>query len=162
MTAEHEVKPRRRARPGTELAESPAQPHEETSIVAAAEGAMAAVPSVDGETVALSKSVVGGVRAGSATVEQGIVGGALAGSVHLRQSIARTVVAQRVEVAQSYVRSILANEVHVRPSTNIGILLARRVEGDVKVLLDWRGAAILGVIAGLVGGLVRGGRRRRR
>jgi hypothetical protein len=34
-------------------------------------------------------------------------------------------------------------------------LIARRVTGDVRVLLDWRGALAFGAIAGLVVGLLR-------
>ncbi|HYL40833.1 MAG TPA: hypothetical protein VET90_05955 [Candidatus Binatus sp.] len=132
------------------------------AVVPSARAGMAAIPSIEGHTVAIEKSAVGGVRADSVTVEQGVVGGALAGSVSVRQSFARTVLAQRVEIGQSLVRSLVANEVHVRPSTNVGLLIARRVDGDVKVLLDWRGAAILGAVAGLVGGLARAARSRRR
>jgi hypothetical protein len=35
------------------------------------------------------------------------------------------------------------------------VLLARHVEGDVRVLIDWRGALVIGAIAGLLGALLR-------
>ncbi len=34
-------------------------------------------------------------------------------------------------------------------------LVARRVAGDVRVLLDWRGAVAFGAVAGLVMGVLR-------
>lgn len=164
MTAQNEVRPPRRARsaakpgPTSALEAEVARPAADLGI----EASLGAVGSVEGEAIAFTKSVVGGVRADSVTIEQGLAGGVLARTVDIRQGIARTVVAQRVEVSQSFVRSVVASEVHIMPSTNVGLLFARRVEGDVKVLLDWRGAAILGAVAGLIGGLVRGVRNRRR
>ena len=164
MTAENEVKKRRRARPGARPESPGAGDSEGPAPVAATDAGrtMHAVGSVEGAAVNLSMSVVGGVRAGSATIAQGLAGGVVAQTVSVRQGFVRSLLAQRVEVGQSFVRSLVANEVHLLPTANVGILLARRVEGDVKVLLDWRGAAILGAVAGLVGGLVRGGRRGRR
>jgi hypothetical protein len=38
-------------------------------------------------------------------------------------------------------------------------LVARKVAGDVRVLLDWRGALAFGAAAGLVIALLRRGRR---
>ena len=35
------------------------------------------------------------------------------------------------------------------------VLVARRVEGDVRVLLDWRGALMIGGIIGVLGALFR-------
>ena len=35
-------------------------------------------------------------------------------------------------------------------------LVARRVTGDVRVLLDWRGAVAFGAVAGLIMALLRG------
>jgi hypothetical protein len=42
----------------------------------------------------------------------------------------------------------------------VGFLFARRVVGDVRVLLDWRGAIAFGAAAGFVMGLMRRGRGR--
>jgi hypothetical protein len=35
------------------------------------------------------------------------------------------------------------------------VLIAQRVDGDVRALLDWRGAIALGAAFGLVAGIVR-------
>jgi hypothetical protein len=50
---------------------------------------------------------------------------------------------------------VVAADVTTGGPTFVGVLLARRVIGDVKVLLDWRGALAFGAAAGLVAGLVR-------
>jgi hypothetical protein len=50
---------------------------------------------------------------------------------------------------------VVAADVTTGGPTFIGILLARRVVGDVKVILDWRGALAFGAAAGLVGGIIR-------
>ena len=55
----------------------------------------------------------------------------------------------------AFVRTLVAADVTVSGPTGIGILIARRVVGDVKVLLDWRGALAFGAAAGLVAGIVR-------
>jgi hypothetical protein len=43
----------------------------------------------------------------------------------------------------------------VRQPSLVGLLLANRVDGDVRTLLDWRGALAAGAAIGLVVGLLR-------
>lgn len=121
----------------------------------------AALGRADAHDVEVIHGAIGGVRADTVTVRQGIVGGSMTSSLEVSQGIARTVFANRASLSQSYARTVIANEVQVTKATGIGLLIARRVEGDVRVLLDWRGAAILGLVAGLVAGLVRTARRGR-
>jgi hypothetical protein len=40
------------------------------------------------------------------------------------------------------------------------VLIARRVSGDVRVLVDWRGAIAFGAVAGIIGGVLARARRR--
>ena len=54
---------------------------------------------------------------------------------------------------------MIANEVQADRTTGVLILLARRVDGDVKTILDWRGALAFGAAFGIVSTLLR--RRRR-
>ena len=61
---------------------------------------------------------------------------------------------------QSIVRTVIANEVHAERSTGVLLLLARRVDGDVRTLLDWRGALAFGAAFGIVASLLRRGRGR--
>ncbi|HEX7948868.1 MAG TPA: hypothetical protein VF494_00860 [Candidatus Limnocylindrales bacterium] len=115
----------------------------------------------DAHDVEVIQGAIGGVRADSVSVRQGIVGGSMTGSLEVSQGMARTVFANRASLSQSYARTVIANEVQVTKATGIGLLIARRVEGDVRVLLDWRGAAIMGLVGGLVAGLMRTARRGR-
>jgi len=45
--------------------------------------------------------------------------------------------------------------VTVQQPSAVGIILARHVHGDVRALLDWRGALAFGAAAGLILGLLR-------
>jgi hypothetical protein len=94
------------------------------------------------------------------TVEQGAVGLAVAGDVQVRQGVVGSILAGSARVEQSFVRTLVAGEVRIERATGVGILLARKVVGDVKVILDWRGALAFGAAAGVVAGLL--GRRRKR
>jgi len=119
---------------------------------------MGAVGRVDSTRLDVRQGAVGAARADSITVEQGALGAALADDVVIRQSAARSILARTVAVEQSFVRTLIAGEVRVERATGVGILIARRVVGDVRVLLDWRGALAFGAAFGLVVGLLRRGR----
>lgn len=121
---------------------------------------MGAVGRVDSDRLEVIQGAIGGVRAGSVSVKQGAIGGTLAGEVSIRQSFARSILAREARVEQSFVRTIVAAEVRVERATFVGLLLARRVAGDVRVLLDWRGALAFGAAFGLLAGLVGRGRRK--
>lgn len=108
----------------------------------------------DADVVDASASAIGGIRAGSVATRQSLVGGVLAGEVSVDQGIARTVIARDVQLRQTFARAVIAANVRLE-QTGVGLLVARHVEGDVRVLLDWRGAAALGAVFGLVAGLVR-------
>lgn len=114
----------------------------------------AAVGRVDSEHLEVVQGAVGGARAGSVAVQQGALGGALAGDLTVRQSFARSILAREARLEQSFVRMLSAVEVRIERSTFVGVLLARRVVGDVRVLVDWRGALAFGAAFGLVAGLV--------
>lgn len=114
---------------------------------------------VDEQSVAVSRGFVGLVRARDVTVRQAGVGAVVAGTASLqmggasgilaRQATlqmagASTVVAADARIERSLVRAVVANTVHAGPTTAILVVLARRVDGEPKVLLDWRGALALG------------------
>jgi hypothetical protein len=50
---------------------------------------------------------------------------------------------------------VIANEVTADRTTGVLVLIARRVEGDVKTILDWRGALAFGAAFGIVSALLR-------
>ncbi|MEO5941229.1 MAG: hypothetical protein ABIZ72_09525, partial [Candidatus Limnocylindrales bacterium] len=95
------------------------------------------------------------------SVELGGIGAALAREVTITQGGAGSIVARDARIEQSVVRLLVANVVHVDRPSGVLFLIARRVDGNVKALLDWRGALAFGAAFGVVTSLVRVGRRRR-
>lgn len=119
-----------------------------------------AVGRADATSLDLHQSAVGGARADTVTADRSAVGVAVAGDVQVRQGVVGSILAGSARVEQSFVRTLVAGEVRVERATGVGILLARKVVGDVKVILDWRGALAFGAAAGVVAGLLGRGRKR--
>jgi hypothetical protein len=94
-------------------------------------------------------------RADRISVELGGIGAVLGGEVSLTQAGAGSVVARDARIEQSVVRSLIANSVHIERATGVVFLVARRVDGNVRTLLDWRGALAFGAAFGILSGLVR-------
>jgi hypothetical protein len=105
--------------------------------------------------VAVSQGGVGLARADRVSVELGGVGAAIAGEVRVTQGGVGSILARDVHVEQTAVRTLVANQVHVERTTGVLVLIARRVEGDVRTLLDWRGAIAFGAAFGVVTSLFR-------
>jgi hypothetical protein len=119
-------------------------------------GAIGGVRATD---VTARLAAVGGIAANHASVEQGAVQGILAREATVRQGLVRGVVAQHVHVEQSLVRGVFANTVEVGPSTGILFAVARRIDGDARIMLDWRGALAFGTSLGAFLALIRFSRR---
>lgn len=119
------------------------------------EFARGAIGGVRAGDSAARQAVVGGIAAGHASVEMGAVGGIAAREVAVQQGAVRGVVAQTVHVEQALVRSVVANRVETGPTTAILVAVARRIDGEAKVLLDWRGALALGAVLGFAYAAVR-------
>lgn len=105
--------------------------------------------------IAVSQGGIGLAQGDRISVEMGGVGAALAGDLRVTQGGVGTVVARDARIEQSVVRTVVANNVHFERTTGVLILLARRVEGDVRAVLDWRGALAFGAAFGLVTALFR-------
>jgi hypothetical protein len=103
----------------------------------------------------VSQGGIGFARAERVSVELGGIGAAFAGEASVTQGAVTTLVAREVRIGQSFVRSLVASDVRFDRPSGVGVLLARRVEGDVRVLIDWRGALVIGAIVGLLGALLR-------
>jgi hypothetical protein len=110
--------------------------------------------------IAVSQGGVGLARADRVSVELGGIGAALGGEVSITQGGAGSILAREARVEQSVVRTLVANQVHVERATGVVFLIARRVDGNVRAILDWRGALAFGAAFGLVTGLLRRTRRR--
>ena len=63
--------------------------------------------------------------------------------------------ARDVTVDQGAVWNLAANRVTFRRTGVAGIVIARHVDGDMRVLLDWRGAIAFGAVVGVVLGILR-------
>ncbi len=85
----------------------------------------------------------------------GAIAVAVAHEARVSQGFVRTVFARDVEIEQSAVWSMAAGRVDFRRGGAVGIILAREVHGDIRPLLDWRGALALGAVVGLLLGIVR-------
>ena len=83
-------------------------------------------------------------------VEMGAIGAALGDEVRVTQGAVGTVLARDVRIEQAVVRTVVANNVRFERTTGVLFLVARRVEGNVRVLLDWRGAIVFGAAMGVV------------
>lgn len=119
-------------------------------------GAIGGVRATD---VTARLAAVGGIAANHASVEMGSVGGIAAREATVRQGMVRGIVAQHAHVEQALVRAVVANTMQAGPSTGIFIALARRIDGEAKILLDWRGALAFGAGLGAFLALIRLARR---
>jgi len=55
---------------------------------------------------------------------------------------------------------VVANRVQAGPATGIVLVVARRFDGEARILFDWRGALALGAVLGAFAALFRVARRR--
>jgi hypothetical protein len=111
------------------------------------------------DDIAISQGAIGFARGDRVSVEMGAIGGAIGGDVRITQGAAGTILARDVRIEQAGIRTIIANHVHIERTTGVLFLIARRVDGDVRAVLDWRGALAFGAAFGIVASLFR--RRRR-
>ncbi len=113
---------------------------------------------IDAVDVAVTQGAVGAAKGERVSIEMGALGAGLGGQISVSQGFAGTVIAREARVEQSVVRTLIAQEVNVHRPSAVMFMLAQRVSGDVKVLLDWRGALAFGAALGLLAGLFGRGR----
>jgi hypothetical protein len=117
-----------------------------------------AVGRVDASQVTVEMGAIGAARAEHLTIERGAIGAALGEQVGVSRGYARSILARQVQLDRSAARIVIAADVRTN-QTAVMFLVARKVAGDVRVLLDWRGALAFGAAAGLVIALVRRARK---
>ena len=83
-----------------------------------------------------------------------MVGVAVAREISVTQGYVRNLLAQDVHIHQGGAGTVIANNVTLEKQTGTVLLLARRVEGDVRTVLDWRGALAAGAAIGVFVGLL--------
>ena len=93
------------------------------------------------------------------SVAMGGVGLAIGGDVDVSRGFARTVIARDVRIEQAGARTVFANKATFDKSSGALVVFAAKAEGDVRTLLDWRGALAFGAAFGILVGLVRRVRR---
>jgi hypothetical protein len=105
--------------------------------------------------VTVTQGGIGAARADHLTIDMGGIGAAIVGRLELTRSAARSILAREAHLQGSFAQTVVANNVSLERGSNVIIVLARRVDGDVRALLDWRGALAFGAALGVVIGLVR-------
>jgi hypothetical protein len=78
---------------------------------------------------------------------------ATAGSIKITRGAVVLARAKEIGLNRGRVVAVSADQAQLQDAT-VGLLLARQVQGDVRVLLDRKAVAIFGLAAGLVLGLV--------
>ena len=105
--------------------------------------------------VAVSMGGIAIARADRVSAEMGGIGIALAGDARVSQSFVRALLARDVRIDQGAVWNLMAGRVTFDRPSFAGVVIAGRVDGTVKPLLDWRGALALAGVVGLVLAIVR-------
>ena len=113
------------------------------------------IGSLTAAEVSVNQGGIGAVRAGQVSVELGGVGASMSDQLVVRQGLVGAAIANNARFEQAGVRTLVANRVEFGPNSGAAVVIAARVEGDVKPLIDWRGALAFGVAAGVVGALLR-------
>ena len=83
------------------------------------------------------------------------MGMAVGGEVRVSQGYVRNVLARDVRFEQGMVGTAIARTATFERSSAVLVLIAKDVDGNVRTLLDWRGALAFGAVAGLLIGLLR-------
>lgn len=116
---------------------------------------MGGIGRAEAADIAVSKGGIGIARGARVSVEMGGIGAAVAGEVRLTQGAAGMVLAREGRVEQAYVRTLIANHVVAERTTGVLFLVARRVDGNVRAVFDWRGGLAFGAAFGLIAVLFR-------
>jgi hypothetical protein len=98
---------------------------------------------------------IGIARGENVSVEMGGIGAAFATDVRVSKAGVNAVVARDAHVEQSLVQTVLAERVIFQRPSGVLFLIARRVDGNVRALFDWRGALAFGAAFGAVISLLR-------
>jgi hypothetical protein len=126
--------------------------HAQATAIEVNQGGIGSAVATD---IALSQGGIGLARGETVSVEMGAIGLVVADRARLSQGIAQGMIAREATFEQGILGTLVAERVTVRQPSFVGLLLASRVDGEVKVLLDWRGAVAAGAVIGLLVGLLR-------
>jgi hypothetical protein len=113
----------------------------------------------EAQDISVTQGGVAIARADRVTVGMGAVGLAVAADVNVNRGFARTVIARDVRIEQAGARTVIANTATFDKTSGALIVIAAKAEGNVRTLLDWRGALAFGAAFGILVGLIRRARR---
>jgi len=116
---------------------------------------MGGIGRADATDIAVSIGGVGLARAERVSVEMGGIGLAVAGEARLSQGFARYVVAREASVEQGLIGTMITGRATIQRTSGVFLLVAGRVDGPVKAVLDWRGGLAFGAAFGLFWALLR-------
>jgi hypothetical protein len=114
------------------------------------------IGALQAEDVFVQWGGIGATRADSVGVEFGSIGAALAGEARVSQGFAGVVGAREATIEQAVVRTLIAQRVTILRPSAVLVLIAQKVEGEVRPLLDWRGGVAAGIGFAAVTALIRG------
>jgi hypothetical protein len=115
---------------------------------------MGGIGRAQADDIAVRMGAVGIARGDRVSTELGSIGLAVAREVSVTQGYARTVLARDVRISQGGAGSVVAANVTFEKQSGTFVLVARRVNGQVRTVLDWRGALAFGAAVGIAVGLL--------
>ncbi len=113
------------------------------------------------ETTVVDQASLANLTAEHAEINQGAIAHAQVQDLAVRQgAVALVESSAHVRLEQSAVGAVVGDEVEIGAGSVAFVVVAREVHGDVRPVVDWRGALAFGVALGLVRLLLggRGGR----
>ena len=110
---------------------------------------------VEATDVAVSQGGIGIARGDRVSVEMGGIGVAIASEARVSQGYVRNVLARDFRFEQGLIGTVVTGRATFERTGAVFLLVARNVDGNVKALLDWRGAVAFGAVAGILIGLLR-------
>ncbi len=136
-----------------------------TARPAISTAAQATVEHLEADTVSLETSVARKIQANTVVTHLSAMvntaahdvqaqGSAIAAQqahrVDMRFSAIGAALAAQVSASRSALGFVASREVQANDRTYIGLLLTPQIKGNVRPLLDWRAAIVLGVVLGLI------------
>ncbi|MFL5677586.1 MAG: hypothetical protein ACJ77X_08135 [Chloroflexota bacterium] len=109
----------------------------------------------DARDVTVSMGGIALAKADSVSTEMSGVALSVAGESTVTQSFVRTMFAKEVQVDQGAVWNLAAGKVTFQRRGIAGVVIAGKVDGEVRALLDWRGALALGGVAAVLMAIAR-------
>ncbi|MBN1964505.1 MAG: hypothetical protein JW910_07650 [Anaerolineae bacterium] len=109
-----------------------------------------AAQAVQAESVVTHLSAIAQAQIGTAAIQSSAIGNLQSDHADLHSSAVALVQADSLSLRRSAAWLVQSDSAQVQERSIVGLLIARQTTGEVRPLLDWRGAALLGIVIGLV------------